>query len=60
MAFEFLLVEDDPEIREIITDYFIEKSNGTFFVVLLIIMALSQQMGDNFMFFSKEMMPIAE
>lgn len=30
MAFEFLLVEDDPEIREIITDYFIEKSGGTF------------------------------
>jgi len=30
MAFEFLLVEDDPEIREIITDYFIAKSKGTF------------------------------
>ncbi|MCB8817553.1 response regulator transcription factor [Desulfosporosinus shakirovi] len=30
MAFEFLLVEDDPEIREIITDYFMEKSEGTF------------------------------
>jgi DNA-binding response OmpR family regulator len=29
MAFELLLVEDDPEIREIITDYFIEKSQGT-------------------------------
>ena len=30
MAFELLLVEDDAEIREIITDYFIEKSGGTF------------------------------
>ncbi|MCO1604449.1 response regulator transcription factor [Desulfosporosinus nitroreducens] len=30
MAFEFLLVEDDPEIREIIIDYFIAKSEGTF------------------------------
>ncbi|MTI85582.1 MAG: response regulator transcription factor [Firmicutes bacterium] len=30
MAFKFLMVEDDAEIREIITDYFIEKSGGTF------------------------------
>lgn len=30
MVFKLLLVEDDAEIREIITDYFIEKSNGTF------------------------------
>lgn len=29
MAFKLLLVEDDAEIREIIADYFIEKSNGT-------------------------------
>ncbi|NLJ59276.1 MAG: response regulator transcription factor [Tissierellia bacterium] len=28
MAFKLLLVEDDPELREIITDYFIEKSQG--------------------------------
>lgn len=28
MIFKLLLVEDDSEIREIITDYFIEKSNG--------------------------------
>lgn len=28
MVYKLLLVEDDPEIREIITDYFIEKSNG--------------------------------
>lgn len=28
MIFKLLLVEDDPEIREIIADYFIEKSNG--------------------------------
>lgn len=32
MAFNLLLVEDDEEIREIITDYFTEKSNGTFIV----------------------------
>jgi len=30
MSFKFLLVEDDAEIREIITDYFIEKSEGIF------------------------------
>jgi DNA-binding response OmpR family regulator len=30
MVFKLLLVEDDSEIREIITDYFIEKSSGTF------------------------------
>ena len=30
MAFKFLLVEDDPEITEIITDYFVDKSGGTF------------------------------
>jgi DNA-binding response OmpR family regulator len=30
MVFKLLLVEDDAEIREIITDYFTEKSNGTF------------------------------
>ena len=30
MVFKLLLVEDDAEIREIVTDYFIEKSNGTF------------------------------
>lgn len=30
MAYKFLLVEDDAELREIITDYFIEKSDGTF------------------------------
>lgn len=30
MIFKLLLVEDDPEIREIITDYFMEKSNGSF------------------------------
>jgi DNA-binding response OmpR family regulator len=28
MAFRFLLVEDDAELREIITDYFYEKSQG--------------------------------
>lgn len=28
MAFRFLLVEDDAELREIITDYFTEKSQG--------------------------------
>lgn len=28
MAFKILLVEDDAEIREIITDYFMEKSEG--------------------------------
>jgi len=30
MAYKFLLVEDDVEIVEIITDYFVEKSGGTF------------------------------
>lgn len=30
MVFNLLLVEDDAEIREIISDYFIEKSSGTF------------------------------
>ena len=30
MVFKLLLVEDDAEIREIITDYFIQKSNGDF------------------------------
>ena len=30
MAYKFLLVEDDAEIVEIITDYFVEKSRGTF------------------------------
>ena len=29
MVFKLLLVEDDPEIREIITDYFMDKSEGT-------------------------------
>ncbi len=29
MVFKLLLVEDDAEIREIITDYFMEKSGGT-------------------------------
>ena len=29
MVFKLLLVEDDYEIREIITDYFMEKSEGT-------------------------------
>ena len=29
MVFKLLLVEDDPEIREIIIDYFTEKSKGT-------------------------------
>lgn len=29
MALELLLVEDDGELIEIITDYFVEKSNGT-------------------------------
>ncbi len=29
MVFKLLLVEDDPEIREIIIDYFAEKSKGT-------------------------------
>ena len=29
MVFKLLLVEDDAEIREIITDYFLEKSNQT-------------------------------
>lgn len=30
MTYTFLLVEDDAEIREIITDYFFEKGKGTF------------------------------
>jgi DNA-binding response OmpR family regulator len=30
MIFKLLLVEDDPEIREIIADYFTEKSSGLF------------------------------
>ncbi|AFQ42616.1 response regulator [Desulfosporosinus meridiei] len=30
MTIKLLLVEDDQEIREIITDYFTEKSSGTF------------------------------
>lgn len=30
MPYKFLLVEDDAELREIITDYFVEKSGGTF------------------------------
>lgn len=30
MAYKILLVEDDPELREIITDYFGEKSAGAF------------------------------
>lgn len=30
MSFNLLLVEDDAEIREIIADYFIEKSDGTY------------------------------
>ena len=29
MVFKLLLIEDDPEIREIITDYFMEKSEGS-------------------------------
>lgn len=32
MAYNFLLVEDDPEIREIIIDYFTEKSEGAFHI----------------------------
>lgn len=32
MVFKLLLVEDDAEIREIIADYFIEKSNGAFVI----------------------------
>lgn len=32
MAFRFLLVEDDVEIKEIITDYFTEKSRGGFII----------------------------
>ena len=32
MAYNFLLVEDDAEIREIITDYFAEKSEGAFHI----------------------------
>lgn len=30
MVFKLLLVEDDPEIKEIISDYFTEKSDGLF------------------------------
>ena len=30
MSYQLLLVEDDAELREIITDYFIEKSQGAF------------------------------
>lgn len=32
MAFRFLLIEDDIEIKEIITDYFTEKSRGGFII----------------------------
>lgn len=32
MAYKFLLVEDDPQIREILIDYFTEKSRGTYLV----------------------------
>lgn len=32
MAYKFLLVEDDPQIREIIIDYFAEKSQGGYIV----------------------------
>lgn len=32
MVFKILLIEDDAEIREIITDYFIEKSNDTLLI----------------------------
>lgn len=32
MAFKLLLVEDDPEMREIISDYFTEKSSGAFII----------------------------
>jgi DNA-binding response OmpR family regulator len=32
MAFKLLLVEDDGEMREIITDYFTEKSGGSFVI----------------------------
>lgn len=32
MAFKLLLVEDNPEIREIITDYFVDKSEGALYV----------------------------
>ena len=32
MAYQILLVEDDAEIREIITDYFAEKSAGVFHI----------------------------
>lgn len=32
MAYKLLLVEDDPELREIISDYFIEKSGGDFYI----------------------------
>lgn len=32
MTYKILLVEDDEELREIITDYFEEKSSGTLFI----------------------------
>jgi len=32
MTYRLLLVEDDAELREIITDYFVEKSGGSFIV----------------------------
>lgn len=32
MAFKLLLVEDDPEMREIISDFFTEKSGGAFII----------------------------
>jgi DNA-binding response OmpR family regulator len=32
MIYNFLLVEDDTEIREIITDYFTEKSDGAYHI----------------------------
>lgn len=32
MSYNFLLVEDDVEIREIITDYFTEKSDGAYHI----------------------------
>lgn len=32
MAYKLLLVEDDAQIREIITDYFVDKSGGAFII----------------------------
>lgn len=32
MAYRLLLIEDDTELREIITDYFVEKSGGNFII----------------------------